>query len=145
MSRAQLNQLLRPTMLKRYISSNRWVNAFQFMQRNNQNRQIVEIRYHWSDATDIFDSTLDSISVACILPRDDSHIEVMATIETPDPVVLDENFEDLDNWLLTHMQTNPQTWDHVQPIRNTTYELPVMRPIIRADIGGRGQTVEEYF
>lgn len=139
MSRAQLNQLLRPTMLKRHISSNRWVNAFQFMQRNNQNRQIVEIRYHWSDVTD-FDSTLDSISVACILPRYDSHIEVMATIETPDPVVLDENFEDLDNWLLTHMQTNPQTWDHVQPIRNITYELPVMRQIIRDDIGHCVQT-----
>ena len=58
------------------------------------------------------------------MPQDDSHIEVMATIENPDPIVLDEHYENLDNWLLSHVESNPGLWEDAQPIRNIPYELP---------------------
>lgn len=121
MSHTQLNHLL-PSMIKRQLNSNVWTSAIRYMQSKNKNKGIAQIRYKW-DGEGTFDDKLSSIFVACILPYNDSHIEVMATIENPDPVVLDKHFNDLDNWLLNHVQSNPATWDDVKPIRNISYEL----------------------
>ena len=112
-------------MLKRQLRSNVWISAIQHMRKNNKNKEIAQIRYNWANES-TFNDKLKSISVACILPMEDTHVEVMATIENPDPIVLDEHYDDLDNWLLTQIQINPSTWDDVQPIRNISYELPVI-------------------
>lgn len=122
MSRAHLNHLLRPSMIKRQLNSNVWTSTIRYMRRKNKNKEIAQIRYKW-EGEGTFDDKLSSIFVACILPYNDSHIEVMATIENPDPIVLDKHFNDLDNWLLRYVQSNPATWDDVQPIRNISYEL----------------------
>ena len=140
MSRAQLNQLLRPTMLKRHLKSNVWISAIQHMRRNNRNKEIAQIKYYWANES-TFDDKLDSIFIACILPQNDSHIEVMATIRNPDPIVLDEHYENLDNWLLSHVESNPGLWDDAQPIRNIPYELPTTF----ATVAYRLPTNEEYF